>query len=81
MVSKKLLDHDRATMSPDEVKQSHARDKAARKLMGRHFISNFLKICSPFYDTAKRREPRGDRAFLTKFEARYVRGAVAEMAA
>jgi hypothetical protein len=80
-VSKKLLDHDRASMTPGEVKQSLARDKVARKVMGRHFISNFLRICSPFYDPAKRREPKGYRAYLAEFEARYDRGPVADIAA
>lgn len=81
MVSRKLLEHDRAAMTPAEVQQSLARDKIARKVMGRHFISNFLKICSPFYNPLNRREPRGYRAYLAEFEARYDRGPVAEIAA
>lgn len=77
MVSRKLLEHDRARMTADEVTASLARDKHARKIMGRRFVSHFLKICSPFYDPLKRREPNGYQAYLTEFEARYDRGAAA----
>ncbi|WP_068070411.1 metal-dependent hydrolase [Novosphingobium lentum] len=80
MVSRKLLEQDRATMSPDELTASLARDKYARKIMGRRFFSNLLKICSPFYDPLKRREPVGYRAYLQEFEARYDRGPVAAAA-
>jgi predicted metal-dependent hydrolase len=74
MVSKKLLDHDRVNMTPDELKASLVRDKYARKIMGRRFFRNLLKICSPFYDPLKRREPNGYRAYLKDFEASYDRG-------
>lgn len=74
MVSKKLIDHDRATMTPDEVEQSKERDKYAKKIMGRRFFSHFFKICSPFYDPLKRREPVGYREYLEEFERRYDRG-------
>ena len=71
LVSKKLLAFDRAKMSPDELKASLARDKVARKVMSRRFVRFFLKISSPFYDPAKRREPIGYGAYLREFEARY----------
>ncbi|ALR20227.1 hypothetical protein ATN00_07835 [Sphingobium baderi] len=71
MVSKKLLEHDRAKMTPAELKESLVRDKYARKVMGRHFVSFFFQICSPFYDPAKRREPQGYRAYLEQFEKKY----------
>ena len=74
MVSKKLIEHDRASMSPQEVEESIARDKVAKKVMGRRFVSHFLKICSPFYDPLKRREPIGYAAYLEDFEKRYDRG-------
>lgn len=81
MVSKKLLDHDRKNMTPEELKASLARDKYARKIMGRRFFRNLLKICSPFYDPIKRREPNGYRAYLKTFEASYDRGETAAIAA
>ena len=73
MVANKLLEYDRARMTPAEVADSIARDKIARKIMGHHFLSYFFKICSPFYDPAKRPEPRGYRAYLDQFEATYAK--------
>lgn len=73
MVSKKLLEHDRAGMTTDALKASQERDKYARKIMARRFFSHFLRICSPFYDPLERREPNGYRAYLVDFEARYGR--------
>jgi predicted metal-dependent hydrolase len=81
MVSKKLLEQDRASMTPAELQESLARDKYARKVMGRRFVSHFFKICSPFYDPAKRREPNGYQAYLKDFEATYDRGSAAAIAA
>lgn len=74
MVAAKLLEHDRARMTPAEVEESLARDKYARKIMGRRFFSFFLSICSPFYDPAKRREPNGYREYLDNFERTYDMG-------
>ena len=71
MVSKKMIEFDRASMAPEEVEASIARDKYARKIMRRRFFTYFLKICSPFYDPAKRREPSGYRAYLDHFERKY----------
>jgi uncharacterized protein len=81
MVAAKLIAHDRAKMTPEEVTASIARDKYARKIMGRRFFRHFLKICSPFYDPLKRREPNGYQAYLKDFEARYDRGTTADIAA
>jgi predicted metal-dependent hydrolase len=81
MVSSKLLAHDRAGMTVQELAQSLARDKYARKIMGRRFLQHFLNICSPFYDPAKRREPIGYKAYLEQFEARYDRGPTSAAAA
>jgi len=81
MVARKLLEHDRATMTPEEVKESIARDKYARKVMGRRFFRFFFMICSPFYDPAKRREPIGYSAYLKEFEAKYDRGPATAAAA
>lgn len=74
MVSRKLLEHDRAGMTQEELQASLARDKYARKVMGRRFFSHFLKICSPFYNPLNRREPRGYTAYLGEFEVRYDSG-------
>lgn len=43
----KLLEHDRSTMSPEELQQSLERDKIAKKVMRTRFLQHFLKICSP----------------------------------
>jgi len=39
--------------------------------MGRRFIGHFIKICSPFYNPAKRPEPKGYREYLKSFDVRY----------
>ncbi|NJO32879.1 MAG: metal-dependent hydrolase, partial [Rhodospirillales bacterium] len=57
MAAKKMLEFDRAGMSPEELAESVKREKYATKIMSRRFVRYFLKICSPFYDPAKRREP------------------------
>lgn len=69
MVSKFLIDQDRSTMTPAEVEQSKARDKVAKKVMGRRFVSMALYILSPWYDPAKRRAPNGYQAYLDNFDA------------
>src|SRR3546814_12853539 len=38
MVAKKLIEHDRATLTPEEVEESLARDKYARMVMSRRFL-------------------------------------------
>ena len=81
MVSNKLLEHDRSTMSPEELQQSLERDKVAKKVMSTRFLQHFLKICSPFYDPQKRREPVGYTAYLQDFEKRYDKGAPDTVAA
>ena len=72
-VSKKLLEFDRASMTPEEIAESVKREKYAKKVMSRRFIRYFLKICSPFYDPAKRREPIGYAKYLDEFEVNYNR--------
>src|SRR3546814_12116582 len=74
MVAKKLIEHDRATMTPEEVEESLARDKYARMVMSRRFLKFFLMISSPFYDPAKRRKPNGYAEYLAEFEKQYDRG-------
>ncbi len=81
MVARKLIEHDRLHMTPEEIRESIARDKHAKKIMGRRFFGHFLKICSPFYDPLKRREPAGYKAYLKEFEARYDHGPAVKTAA
>lgn len=69
MVAKFLIDQDRSTMTPEQIEQSKARDKAAKKVMGRRFVSMALSILSPWYDPAKRRPPIGYQEYLDNFEA------------
>ena len=72
-VGKKLLEFDRARMTPDELQESLARDKVARKVMGQRFFQFFVMICSPFYEPLKRREPKGYKQYLQQFEKRFDR--------
>jgi predicted metal-dependent hydrolase len=70
-VSKWLLEQDRAKMTPEEVEQSLARDKYARKIMGKGFLPMAFKIMMPWYDPAKRPTPPGYDAYLQSFEKNY----------
>jgi predicted metal-dependent hydrolase len=81
MVAKKLVAHDRAKMTPEELKASITREKYAKKLIGRGFLRTFLQIASPFYNPANRREPAGYRAYLESFEKKYDMGAEQVVAA
>jgi len=71
--SKLMLDQDRATMTPDELKAALARDKQVKKVMASGFLKAVLMICSPFYDPKNRRKPMGYDAYLQTFEAKYDR--------
>lgn len=71
MVAKKLIEHDRSTMTSEEVKASIERDKYARKIMGRRFLKTVMMICSPFYDPLKRRTPNGYEQYLVDFDKTY----------
>jgi uncharacterized protein len=59
-----LLAKDRDTMSDAEREASIAREKDFKKVQVRALLTMMRKIISPFYDPAKRREPRGQLAFL-----------------
>lgn len=65
-----LLGKDRAGMSPEELEASIARQKAVKKRIMKRMLPMMLKIVSPFYDPAKRRDPVGSREFLESFEQR-----------
>jgi predicted metal-dependent hydrolase len=68
-VAKFLIEQDRSTMTPEQVQVSIAREKAAKKVMGRRFGRMTLRIMAPWYDPAKRRPPRGYQDYLDNFEA------------
>jgi predicted metal-dependent hydrolase len=65
-----LLGTDRARMTPAELAESVARQKALKKRIMKSVFPAMLKVLSPFYDPAKRRTPRGQDAFLENFETR-----------
>lgn len=67
--SKLLLEHDRETMTPEELEASLARDAEARAVMKRRFKKTMLMVISPFYDPAKRRSPVGYQEFLDGMSA------------
>ena len=69
-VAQYLLEVDRANMTPEQLQASLAREKAASKTMQQGFLRMALRIASPFYHPAKRREPRGYKEFLADFEVR-----------
>ena len=61
---------DREAMSADELAQSLAREAEVKRITTRRILPMMLKVLSPFYDPAKRREPEGYRAFLDSLEQR-----------
>jgi len=65
-----LMKVDRSKMTPAEVEASIARQKAFNKAYRKGLPRMILKIISPFYDPAKRRDPIGWTQFLTEFEQR-----------
>jgi len=69
-VSAYLHERDREGMTPEELQASLDRQKAIKKITTRRILPMMLKILSPFYDPAKRREPRGHREYLAEFEER-----------
>lgn len=65
-----LLAKDREGMTPEQLAASLAREAQIKKTMSRRLLPMMLKILSPFYDPAKRRDPIGQREFLEAFEVR-----------
>lgn len=62
--TKVLLDKDRSTMTPEQLAQSIANEKRAKKALTRPALKHLLEILSPFYKPARRRPPRGVEAYL-----------------
>lgn len=65
-----LLAKDREGMSAEELAASMARQKALKKRIVGKTLPMLLKIMSPFYHPARRRDPLGSREFLASFERR-----------
>lgn len=65
-----LLGKDREGMTPAELQASLEREKAFKKRMIKRMLPMMRKILSPFYDPAKRPDPKGYREFLDAFEVR-----------
>lgn len=64
-----LLETDRARMSTEEREASIEREKQYKKLMGKLWLPQVVKVFSPFYDPGKKKTPRGLDAFLAQIEA------------
>lgn len=65
-----LLATDRETMTQEEVEASIARHKEVGRRIKKSALPMLIKVLSPFYDPAKRRDPRGQKEFLEAFEQR-----------
>lgn len=67
-VAAELIAADRRAMSEAELAQSKASLEAFLKFMKRNTLPELLKVFSPFYDPARKPEPRGLRDYLRRFE-------------
>jgi len=65
-----LMEKDREGMSAAELQASIDRQKMIKKRILKRMLPMMRQILSPFYDPAKRREPKGYREYLTAFEER-----------
>jgi predicted metal-dependent hydrolase len=65
-----LLAKDRENMTPEELEASLERQKVLVARIKRSAVPKLLKVLSPFYDPAKRRDPQGLQEFLQEFEQR-----------
>lgn len=65
-----LMEKDRAGMSPEALQASMERQKVIKQRVMKRMKPMMRQILSPFYDPAKRREPRGHREYLASFEER-----------
>jgi predicted metal-dependent hydrolase len=70
-----LLAKDREGMSEEELAASLAREKALGKVQLRGVLKMMRVIVSPFYDPAKRAEPKGQSAYLAAMTPSRVSGA------
>ncbi|MDE1145115.1 MAG: metal-dependent hydrolase [Azospirillaceae bacterium] len=66
-VSQYLLAKDREGMTPEELARSQAREAEVRRAAGKRAGEHLKAILSPFYDPAKRPEPRGVADYLARF--------------
>jgi predicted metal-dependent hydrolase len=67
-VAQALIDADRRSMTPEEVERSRASVKQFQAHMRSTAGAEILKVFSPFYNPARRPEPRGMAAYLERFE-------------
>lgn len=67
-VSRTLIEADRRKMTPEQLERSKADEAAYGAVMKAHFMPQLKKVFSPFYNPAKKREPRGMREYLSRFE-------------
>ena len=67
-VSRTLIATDRRKMTPDQLEKSKADAAVYGELMKNKFMPELKKVFSPFYNPAKKREPRGMRAYLDRFD-------------
>jgi predicted metal-dependent hydrolase len=69
-VSDALIATDRAQMTDEERRCSIARERAYRRRFARFARPRLLKVLSPFYNPAKRRQPGDAATFLLQYEGR-----------
>lgn len=67
-VTEHLLEVDRATMSPEDVRQSRKKAVAYRRRFLKFAIPRLARIFSPFYDPRKIAEPKAIRPFLAEMD-------------
>ncbi len=67
-VSTALLALDRARMTEAEHAASMKSEEIYRRRFSRFALPRLLKVLSPFYNPAKRREPKGAASFLLQYE-------------
>jgi predicted metal-dependent hydrolase len=63
-----MIEKDRSTMTPEQIKQSKQRERTYKKKMMVHLFPHLLPALSPFYDPSKKQAPRGMDAFLERIE-------------
>lgn len=64
IIAAHMLKVDRASMSPDEVRQSRRAAKRARRRLAWFLLPRFLPLLSPFYTPARHRPPNGLNRYL-----------------
>jgi predicted metal-dependent hydrolase len=69
-VRKYLLAEDRKSMSPAEIKESIARERAAARKIRNLTLPRLLRALSPFYTPRKVPEPKMYRSYMAGVEAK-----------